>query len=242
MKAGAVKRPRRHVFIAVPCYTGQLHRGTSKAILSDCLMLAQRGDMFELPDIPSGADIYDTRARIVAMFMASKATHLMMVDADVMWPGGLIPRLMNHDVDVVAAVYPRREDPLSFERCIRYATEDRVLRRDARTGLCEVAGVQGGALRMRRSVLELMLKKYENDPIAGLYERGEETFCALWDPYRIPGTRTKLGEDYSFCQRWRDVGGKVWIDPDVMMGHVGLKVFKGCLMEHVTAVPEQAAA
>jgi hypothetical protein len=48
---------------------------------------------------------------------------------------------------------------------------------------------------------------------------------ALFADYRIG--KHKMGEDYAFCKRWTDMGGKVWIDPEIKMGHVGYKTFNG---------------
>jgi hypothetical protein len=38
-----------------------------------------------------------------------------------------------------------------------------------------------------------------------------------------------MGEDYAFCRRWTDMGGKVWVNPEIKMGHVGYKTFQGHL-------------
>ena len=38
-----------------------------------------------------------------------------------------------------------------------------------------------------------------------------------------------LPEDYSFCRRWRDIGGEIWIDLDSRFSHVGNYVYKGDL-------------
>ena len=49
-----------------------------------------------------------------------------------------------------------------------------------------------------------------------------------WDIFdRLRDGDLRYSEDYSFCERWRAMGGKVWIDPSIQMGHVGLKVFQG---------------
>jgi hypothetical protein len=36
-----------------------------------------------------------------------------------------------------------------------------------------------------------------------------------------------FGEDYSFCQRWRDIGGKVqlWAGPDCELTHIGAHAY-----------------
>lgn len=38
--------------------------------------------------------------------------------------------------------------------------------------------------------------------------------------------RFSLSEDYTFTQRWRDVGGKIILDPSIRLGHVGRKIFR----------------
>jgi hypothetical protein len=38
------------------------------------------------------------------------------------------------------------------------------------------------------------------------------------------------GEDYTFCERWWEFG-KVWIDPSLVLGHVGEKEYKGSIGE-----------
>jgi hypothetical protein len=45
------------------------------------------------------------------------------------------------------------------------------------------------------------------------------------------GQQRTLSEDYAFCQRWRDIGGKVYLDVNIPMGHVGPKMYHGCLGE-----------
>ena len=39
------------------------------------------------------------------------ASHVMWVDADVTWLPNAIPRLLSHDLDVVAGLYPVKEPP-----------------------------------------------------------------------------------------------------------------------------------
>ena len=36
-----------------------------------------------------------------------------------------------------------------------------------------------------------------------------------------------LSEDYAFCQRWRDIGGEVWLDAAARLTHTGPHAFPG---------------
>lgn len=234
-------KARNHVVIAVPTYSGMVHIGTSRAIINDTVKMLGLGWAVTIEDTIGSADIYDSRAALVEKFLARlDATHLMMVDSDVQWPRGGIPRLVDHNVDFAAALYPQRKDPLTY--ALQYMHDDKVLRPDPSTGLIEMAGVSAGFICLTRGMIERMIEHYRDDPVAGCYERDGQRRVALWDPYRVPGTPRKMGEDYAFCQRWRDIGGKVWVDPDIPMAHVGLKVFQANFADWLKLMPAQEAA
>jgi hypothetical protein len=42
-----------------------------------------------------------------------------------------------------------------------------------------------------------------------------------------PGTGTKIGEDIYFQQRYREMGGQVWLEPFISFGHYGVKRYFG---------------
>ena len=75
-------------------------------------------------------------------------------------------------------------------------------------------------------MVERMVRSYPNLEFYTKDTKAEKAY-ALFDPYRIG--RIKFGEDYSFCRRWRDIGGKVWLDPEIKLGHIGFKTFVGTI-------------
>lgn len=214
----------KDIWIAIPAYTGQIHLGTMRSIVSDMLKLAERGDRVTIFDESGNAMIADCRALIVAKFLESEGTDLVFVDSDVCWEAGALVKLVDQPVDFVAGIYPQRRDPIAY--CVQYIQERAELRADPETHLLEVAGVPAGFMRMTRGMLERMVGHY---PDTAFYcqDAPNQTAHALFDPVRIG--KLKFGEDYSFCKRWRDIGGRVWIDPEIRMGHVGYKTFMGSI-------------
>jgi len=182
--------------------------------------LMRLGDIVSVQDECGNTDIADARALMVTRFLAGSGTDLVFVDNDVSWQAGALLKLLDYPVDMVAGIYPRRADPIGFP--VRYIEQSEILA-DPKTGLIEAAGVPAGFLRCSRAMLEQMTAAYPD--LA--YERRGERIVGLFDPHKTGFA--KLGEDYSFCQRWRDLGGKVWIDPEIQMGHIGSKVFAGHL-------------
>lgn len=217
--------PRRHIWIAIPAYTGTIHMSTFRAITSDVMRFAQRGDTVQLQEVTGCAIIADARNHLVAQFLESPATHMVFVDWDVTWePGGMV-KLVDHGVDLVAGIYPKRSDPIKFDlRTLKEGKEHLTV--DKKTGLMEVLGAATGFMCMSRHMLQKMTDHYRETLEYRCPKSPGGKAVGLFDTYRTKDG-DKLGEDYSFCQRWVDMGGKVWLDPQIQMGHIGTKLFAG---------------
>ena len=50
---------------------------------------------------------------------------------------------------------------------------------------------------------------------------------ALFDCAIDEDTGEYLSEDYAFCQRWRKIGGKIWLDTESRLAHIGTYEFFG---------------
>lgn len=226
----------RKVWVAIPCYTGTVTIVTLQALLHDVIKLTERGDTVRVFTEFGHADIHLLRAQIVQRFLLDKdATDLVFVDSDVGWPPNCLPRLLDHNCDMVGGCYPRRMLPLSFLFRSREAGK---LTGDPDTGLMDVTGLGGGFLRIRRHVIEKMTAHYRDtlghvDPSVP-YDDGQNFVVRLFDPYwwtDDKGNKRVLGEDYSFCQRWLDLGGTIQMDSIFPMAHVGSHTFHCCVGE-----------
>ena len=223
----------KHVWIAIPAYTGTIHLATMRSIISDLLKLAERGDRVTVFDESGNAMIGDCRGLIVSKFLDGDGTHLVFVDSDVSWAAGSLVSLVDRDVDFVAGLYPQRKDPINY--CVQWLPKPELELED---GLIEVAGVPAGFMCLGRSMLEKMVAHYA-DTQFHCDQAPDNTAYDLFGPYRIG--RIKFGEDYAFCRRWRDIGGKVWIDPEIRMGHCGYKTFVGSVGEWLKSQPPKDA-
>ncbi len=210
-----------HVMVAIPAYSGQIHLGTMRSLFTDLLALQARGDQFTVQDECGNALIADARALIVAKFLASEADILVFVDSDVCWEAGALLRLVDAPVDMVAGIYPQRRDPPQY--CVKWVNKPELR---AVNGLLDVVGVPAGFLKLSRAQLEKMVVRYSESEFYAEMAPDKKAW-ALFADYRV-GTQ-KMGEDYAFCQRWIDMGGKVWVDPEIKMGHIGYKTFEGHL-------------
>lgn len=217
---------KKHIVVALPSYTGTVHIGTMRSLIHDMVKFMQRGDTVTVSDESCNTEVAVARALMVSRFLNGRGTHLVMVDNDVMWQAGGMLTLVDHDEGCVAGIYPYRKDPIGFPvRWLDDATPNSFEAHAGGKRLLSVGGVQAGFLCLTRGMLEKMVKAYADMR----FTREDETSWDIFDRYMI-GKR-RLGEDYSFCQRWRDIGGKVYLDPTIHMGHVGAKVFAGTFGE-----------
>lgn len=209
------------VMVAIPAYTGTIHLATMRSLMTDLMALQARGDDWTVFDECGNALIADARAVIVANFLSSDCDKLVFVDSDVSWEAGALLKLVDAPVDFVAGMYPQRKDPITY--CVKYC-DNKELWADPKTGLLEVMGVPAGFMCLSRNMLASMVDQYPDSEFY-VETRPDKRAWALFADYRIG--KHKMGEDYAFCRRWTDMGGKIWVSPEIKMGHTGNKTFIG---------------
>lgn len=202
---------------------------TSLALLNTIREIEKSGGRMTLKYVVRDSIIPKTRNQFVADFLASDCTDLVMLDDDVVWEPNALLRLLSHDCDVVGGVYPKRRDPIEYPvRRLEGAELDQ------RTGLLEVQFLPTGFLRMTRACLERMTDyyadlRYKDDDATGGYAHALFWFDLHPDP--DCGELTVWGEDFTFCRRWQEIGGKVYLDALLRFKHMGRKAYEGCYAE-----------
>jgi predicted O-methyltransferase YrrM len=206
----------RRVFIAVPSY-GEPNGITAFSLFVAHPELQKAGYDVEMCMLLGDCHVDDARNRLVDEFLKSECTDLVFIDADVGFQAKDLIRLLAYDRDVVGGTYPKRGDieeyPIMYIPGEIWAESD---------GLIEVAGLPAGFLRIRRNALEALAKdakEYFNkgdsiDPVKQIFER-----------MIIDGAR--YSSDNAFCVKWREKGGKVYVDPDCYLEHRGHKIWSG---------------
>lgn len=174
------------------------------------------------------ADIGMARSHLVSEFMRTDHTHLLLVDDDMTWEVSALHRLIYANKPFVAVAGPKKFYPLAFAAShVDAAGNPTQLIIDQDTGTAEVTHVGGAFLLLRRDCLETMIAGYPELE----YVDGAGNTC--WGLFlQQVENRRYLPEDFSFCQRWRRLGGKVYICPDVPLGHIGAHEFKGDLLSN----------
>jgi hypothetical protein len=194
------------------------------------------------------------RNEIVKHFlMHEEYTHLFWIDADIQFTPEAALRLLLSDHDVAAGIYPikrfnwpkeglpGRTTKESFENLyVDYPFNAVGLGTlplqnfVVDNGFVEVAEAPTGFMVIKRRVFEKMMQHYPelNYIPDGAPNNPEQPYYWLFFDCMVdPDSRRYLSEDYAFCRRWRDTGGKVYADMYSDLGHLGQHLYRGNLAE-----------
>jgi hypothetical protein len=172
------------------------------------------------------------RNELAAWFLASDFTDLLYVDADMSWEPNGVARLLASDKEVIGAVGRRKTEETQW--CARlFPSSNHEINQDA-MGAVEVHSIGTGFLKVAREALDRIVAARPDLKIdlPGLPEEPRSRYHRFFRFGEDDG-----GEDYQFCELWRSVGGKVWADPEIELGHCGETEFKGKFADALTPAP-----
>jgi hypothetical protein len=217
------------VHIAMPCYGGMLTESTFMSFIKWANTARQLGIDWTLETMVNESLISRARNTLTAKFLdMPEATHLFFVDADIGWEPWHLLVLLNRDVDVIGGLYPMKTMP------IKWVVNGFEGAEEGSDGLQEVSKAGTGFLLMKKHVFEKMkshpaVKQYKND--IGLDPRFDQHLKTYFDT--AVRQNRYYSEDWTFCENWRDLGGRIWVDKRVLLRHSGSYVFCQENQEHL---------
>ena len=231
------------VHICMPCYGGMLTEQTFMSFIKWSNTARQLGLEWTIETMTNESLITRARNTLTAKFLVNnESTHIMFIDADIGWEPWHLLVLLNRDVDVIGGLYPMKSLPIKW--CVNGFDGAE----QGADGLQEVTKTGTGFLLIKRHVFDKLnthpaVKPFKND--IGL--------PVNLDPYMKTYFDTAVrenryySEDWMFCENWRDIGGKVWVDKRVLLRHMGSYVFDQGAQDkvyqdlHALAMANQAA-
>jgi hypothetical protein len=200
-------------------------------------------------------DLYNesliTRARnlLTHAFLKSDYDFLLFIDADQSFEPEDIIRMVEYNKEIIAAPVPMKS--INWENVIS-ATAKGKTNYETYSGNFninflpnskgnqininepyEVSRVGTGMMLIKR---EVFVKLIENSKIAsytavdvsGSVNSGEIVY-AFWES--AIKENILMSEDYNFCEMWKEIGGKIFIDLAARVQHHGSYIFKGSLLD-----------
>ncbi|ACB96773.1 hypothetical protein [Beijerinckia indica] len=243
----SVKKPYRPlIFLATPCFGGLVSQHYMQSVLSLVQFGGQAG--FDITLALLGHDSLITRSRntLIAQFLQhTEATHLLFVDADIAFDPEQVFHMLAFDQDFVAGIYPlkvidwtqpaikrvaMREE--SFETAALHYVGSletgQALERKGRFATGIYCG--GGFMLLKRQVVTRLIEAYPQSRYKNVHAFSNakaENNYALFECLIDKETEAYVSEDFGFCQKWRDIGGRIWLDTEGRLTHIGSYQFSG---------------
>ena len=208
------------IHFMTPCYGGQITEVCFSSYLQWTILAMQNNLDFMVDTLSNESNVNRARNSCAAKFLAGDATHLMFVDADIQFNPTDIVKLVAHDKDIVGGIYPQKTLP---PKMVVNTLDNGACEGD----LVEVGTLGTGFMLIKRGVFERMItegaQKYTDAiGLSSVENNHQYDFfnCTIDNQGRY------LTEDWSFCRRWRELGGKIWADTSIALAHVGYHRFQ----------------
>ena len=237
------------LFVSTPCYGGVCLAAYAESLLRLQRLCATRGIQMMLDTTENESLVHRARNLAVARFMQrTQATHFLFIDADIHFDPESVMRLIESGHDIAVACYPKKcimwdqvdagvkagdkRDPTKLGASLvmnfKYANTPVV------NGFTEVLDGPTGFMLIKRDVFVQMEKQYPELMCVNDHQnRDLDTYHACFDCMIDPESRRYLSEDYAFCRRWQQMGGKIFADVTTTLGHVGNIRFFGTMDERL---------
>lgn len=219
--------PHQRIFVATPVTDGRICDNFVVQLANTALALAEAGIAMDTGIESYNCHVDDARNSLVRQFMATDCTDLVFIDADVGWSPDDLVKLVGYDRDIVAGIYPKKQDTEDYPV---YTLPLPELRGEA-DGLLRVARVPTGFLRIRRHVIERLLDMTAPRSFQSSSDPDGPAYHPIFERTIKAGRR--WSGDYEFCNKATEAGFGVYIDPEMSFTHSGgEKVWHGCLGDY----------
>lgn len=245
---------KERIFVATPCYGGMLNEAYFRSVIKLLTFFNQNQIPLAFGTIANESLVTRARNVLLAYFLQSNYTRLLFIDADIEFNVEDVLKLIAHDKDVAVGAYPKkgvnwgrimqavREKPTETfsDKQIAsfgsdYAINFKFINKETKQialekGLIKLHDGATGFMMIKRKAIDKMIQaypelKYNNDLNTG--PELQDFFYAFFDTMLDPKDKRYLSEDYTFCRRWQDIGGDIWLDPTISLNHYGTYNFMG---------------
>lgn len=218
---------KQKVVFAMPSHGGTVETECVFSLLAATHLLTKKGIEVDLQIINGCAYLPVARNTLVSMFMKDPdATDLFFIDSDVGFDAGAVLKLLERPEYIVAGIYPLKRDTGGYPVKVKTIGGVPI----GRDGLIEAECLPTGFMRIKRYVFEEMERKYpELRYETSLVNTTGAEVGGMYDFFNMGmlGNSKWTTEDFAFCERWRDIGGQLWVYPSIEFTHTGRKAFTG---------------
>ena len=156
--------------------------------------------------------ISGARATMLRKALDAKADVIVFIDHDLSWRANDLLKLLNAEGEVVAGLYRFKE---KNEKYMGVIDDDPVthIPKQREDGCVKATRVPAGFLKVTKEAVGRFMDAYPDLCYGEKYHQSVDLFNhgahkGQW-----------WGEDYAFSRNWIDLGGEIWVVPDLSLAH-----------------------
>lgn len=174
--------------------------------------------------------ISGARSAMLRKALDAKADIIVFIDHDVSWRPEDLVKLVKAEGEVIAGLYRFKEPDMHFMGVLEDGPNYMpIVRKD---GCIKATRVPAGFLKVTKEAVGRFMAAYPSlvygppyNPSVDLFNHGAHK-NAWW------------GEDYAFSRNWCDIGGEIWVVPDLTLTHHSAEeAFPGNFHEYMLRQP-----
>jgi hypothetical protein len=215
----------KSIFIALPAYDFKVSLKLAVSLAKFAQAAPQHGIEIQIGSICGCSVVSRARNLLAQDLLDSKCDYLMFIDSDINFEPEDIMRLMAWGSDpkkgIVAAVPRTRSETKTYIANLDYDENGELTMNGM--GLVRAERVATAFMLVRREVFEQMVEAH---PEWMYYDKKTDRMIPCLFDFMLT-EEGYIGEDYLFCDRARELGFGVWVDPSITLGHMGVQEYVG---------------
>ena len=215
----------KSIFIALPAYDFKVSLRLAVSLARFAQAAPRYGIDIQIGSICGCSVVSRARNLLVQDMLDSPCDYLLFIDSDINFEPDDIIRLMAWAEDpkkgIVAAVPRTRSEDKVYITNLEYDENGELTMNGM--GLVRAERVATAFMLIRREVLVTMA---EANPDWKYYDKRSDRVVPCLFDFKL-AEEGYIGEDFLFCDRARELGFEVWIDPTITLGHMGVQEYVG---------------
>lgn len=230
------------VLIATPMYNSQCTSGYTASMI-DLFKKYRNYENIDLEFMYGTNEALITYARNMCanIFLKSDATHILFVDADIQFNADEVLKMIQTNRDFVCGIYPKKKIDWDKIRLLamqgvkaenlqamanEYLFEPSNSMEPDEQGLVEIQRAGTGMMMISRKVFETLSDKVGDFSLVSPVQSNvkfekDNKYKEFFYTSKHPTTNIFMNEDFTFCNLWRENGGKIYGAPWVRLQHIG---------------------
>lgn len=207
----------RRVLIGTPSYDGRIDVWFANSLISTVKEAEKKGIFVHAIYTSYDSLIQRARNSLVKLALDGKYDDIFFIDSDTEWEPEWFFRLLERPEPIVGGALIKKTDKEGYT--VKLLNKQLKLSEDGK--LIQADGVGTGFMKVSRFALEKLW--LASDPYTSEGEEHRMVFDIKVENGDL------ISEDYVLCNKWKNLGYKVWLDPTITCNHIGIKKFKGDL-------------